>query len=219
MRIKKLIVQTSALKDLTDFYIRLMELPASLSAEKELAIKIGSTELVFQQATAAGPFYHFAINIPANKIEDARTWIRNRVDLVWIEQYQSDIADFVNWHARSVYFYDPAGNILELIARFDLDTKTSNPFSSGEFLSISEAGLVFPENELEKRTGNLLHQYPLSYFDKQPPLPQFKALGDDEGLLIIVPEGRNWFPTTRPAGIFPMKILFENGDKKYELKV
>jgi hypothetical protein len=215
MRIKKLIAQTSALKELTDFYIRLMELPADTSGEKELAIKIGSTELVFQQVTTADPFYHFAINIPANKIEEAKSWLKNRVELIWIEQYKSDIADFVNWHAQSVYFYDPAGNILELIARFDLDTQTDNPFSSGEFLSISEVGLVFPENEFDKRTESLLDQYQLSYFSKQSPLPQFRAIGDDEGLFIIVPDNRAWFPTSKRSGIFPLSIWFENEGRNY----
>jgi hypothetical protein len=219
MQIKKLILQTSALKELTDFYIKLMELPVASSGEGEIKIKTGSTELVFQQATAADPFYHFAINIPANKIEEAKNWLSNRVELIWIEQYKSDIADFVNWHAKSVYFYDPAGNILELITRFDLDTKTDEPFSSAQFLSISEIGLVFKEDELNKRTESLLKQYQLNYFDKQPPLPQFKAVGDDEGLFVIVPENRNWFPTFKASGIFPMEIGFEDSKNKYRLKI
>jgi hypothetical protein len=219
MQIKRLILQTSALAELTDFYIKLMELPVELTGEKEITIKIGSTELVFQQAPAADPFYHFAINIPANKIEEAKKWLQSRVELIWIEQYKSDVADFVNWHAKSVYFYDPAGNILELIARFDLDYKTTEPFASSQFLSISEVGLVFNEDELDKRTEDLLQQYQLSFFDKQPPLPQFRAVGDDEGLFIIVPNYRNWFPTSKAAGIFPMEVEFENGARKMLLNL
>ena len=218
MQIKRLILQTSALKKLTDFYIKLMELPVHLSGDKEITIKIGSTELVFQQAPAAEPFYHFAINIPANKIEEAKNWLNDRVELIWIEQYKGDIADFVNWHAKSLYFYDPAGNILELIARFDLNNETDEQFSSAQMLSISEVGFVFNEDELNKRTESLLQRYDLSYFDKQPPLPQFRAVGDDEGLFIIVPNYRNWFPTSKPAVIFPMEIEFENYGKKYGLK-
>ena len=219
MQIKKLILQTSALKELTDFYIKRIELPVELSGESEIKIKTGSTELVFQQSTSGIPFYHFAINIPANKIEEAKSWLKERVELIWIEQYKSDISDFTGWHAQSVYFDDPAGNILELIARFDLDNKTDRPFSSAQFLSVSEVGLVFKEDEFDKRTENLLQRYQLSYFDKQPPLPQFRAVGDDEGLFVMVPEKRNWFPTSKPAGIFPMEIGFENEGRKYELRI
>src|SRR5690348_5446897 len=100
MQIKRLIIETSALKQLTDFYITLMELPGKLSGEK-LIIQIGSTELVFKQAGAADPFYHFAINIPANKIEEAKRWLEQKTELIWIDDYKSDIADFVSWHAKS----------------------------------------------------------------------------------------------------------------------
>lgn len=215
MQLKRLILQTSALKELTDFYIALMELPVR-SGDDEIIIQIGSSELIWQQAKTADPFYHFAINIPGNKIDEAKKWLKQRVELIWIDQYKSDVADFVNWHAKSVYFLDPAGNILELIARFDLDNNTSDLFSSKQFLSISEIGLVFPERELDNRAEKLLKQYDLSYFGKQPPLPQFRAVGDDEGLFIIVPETRNWFPTSTPSEIFPMTVQFLSG-RQFEI--
>lgn len=219
MEIKQVTLQTSAIKKLTEFYSIVMELPVALQSDTGIMVGIGSTELVFQQASTADPFYHFAINIPANKIEEAKAWLSGRVDLIWIGDYKSDIADFVNWHAKSVYFFDPAGNILELIARFDLDNKTDEPFSSAQFLSISEVGLVFKEDELNTRTETLLQQYQLSYFDKQPPLPHFRAIGDDEGLFIIVPENRNWYPTDKPSGGFSIELKFENEGRKWELKM
>src|SRR5438874_12694704 len=120
-------------------------------------------------------FYHFAINIPANKIREAKAWLSNKVQLLWMEDYKSDIADFVNWHAKSVYFFDPAGNIVELIARFDLDNTSDEIFSSKQFLSVSEIGLVFPKHNFEQQTKELLDKYSLSYFSKQPALPHFKA--------------------------------------------
>ncbi|HLG41379.1 MAG TPA: hypothetical protein VI461_16995, partial [Chitinophagaceae bacterium] len=206
MQIRQLISETSKLEALKHFYENILGLSTESLTGREIKIKIGSTELVFRQAKAADPFYHFAINIPANKIEEAKTWLKGKAELIWIDQYKSDIADFTSWHAKSVYFYDPAGNILELIARFDLDNKTNESFSSAQFLSVSEIGLVFKEDELDKRTEALLQQYHLSYFDKQPPLPQFKAVGDDEGLFIIVPENRNWFPTSKPSGVFSMQV-------------
>ena len=142
MQINRLILQTSALEELTAFYTVAMGLTADTKKENKTTIRIGSTELVFKQVSAADPFYHFAINIPANKIEEAKSWLSGRAELIWMDQYKSDIANFVNWHAKSVYFFDPAGNIVELIARFDLDNKTDEPFSSEQFLSVSEAGLV-----------------------------------------------------------------------------
>jgi len=218
MRIRKLNFRTDDLEILEQFYASVLELPAQRIAGNEILIKIGSSDLVFTQSIKTGAFYHFAINIPANRIEEAREWLTSRLKLLWMKDYQSEIADFVNWHAKSVYFYDPAGNIVELIARFDLNNKTDEPFSSTQFLSINEVGLVFKQNEFEQRTSGLLNSYWLSYFSKQPPLPQFRAIGDDEGLFVVVPDRRNWYPTEKPAGIYPMTIQFENSNKKFEME-
>lgn len=215
MQINRVTIQTSALKELTAFYATLMELPVNSKNKNEITVMIGSTELVIQQASAADPFYHFAINIPSDKIEEAKDWLSARVELMWLADYKSEVADFVNWHAKSVYFFDPAGNIVELIARFDLDSKMDEPFSSVQFLSISEIGLVFKTDEFDSSVNKLMQAYKLSYFAKQPPMPQFRAIGDDEGLFIVVPEKRNWYPTGKPSGIFPMQVEFENDARVY----
>jgi hypothetical protein len=217
MEITRVIFQTSWLQELIIFYRNVLELPTAITSLNKITVGIGNTELVFKQVPGADPFYHFAVNIPSNKIDEAKAWLAQRTNLVWMEDYKSEVADFKNWHAKSVYFFDPAGNILELIARFDLDIKTDAPFSSGQFLSVSEIGLVIKEGEWDKATNNLLQQYHINYFDKQPPLPQFVAIGDDEGLFIVVPEKRNWYPTSKPCGIFPMEIQFMNDGKEYTL--
>ena len=215
MRVEKLILQTGYLKTLEEFYASILDLPVQEISEKEIIVRIGSTDLIFAETTETEPFYHFAINIPANKIEEARNWLKGKINLLWMNEYNSEIGDFVNWHARSVYFYDPAGNILELIARFDLANGTNEVFSSKQFLSISEVGLVLSQETFELKTNQLLQYHSLSYFEKQPPLPQFRAVGDDEGLFIVVPEHRNWYPTDKPAGIFSISVQFENEGRRH----
>ncbi len=214
MRIQQLVLETGHLDQLAVFYGTVLQLPVE-KRNDQIAITTGSSTLVFNQTNEREPVYHFAFSIPANKIEEAREWLKEKVELIWIDDHNSDIADFVNWHAKSVYFYDPAGNIVELIARFDLDNKTTEPFSAKQLLSISEAGIVTQKDTLQTEADHLLQQYGLSYFTKQPPLPQFKAIGDDEGLFILVPEERNWFPTTVASGIYPMDIYFTQDQNKY----
>jgi hypothetical protein len=217
MKIKKIVLQTAYLKTLEEFYSVVLELPVQLLNENEIKINLGASDLIFTDAKEGEPFYHFAINIPSNKIEEANIWLSKKVKLLWVEDYKNDIADFVSWNAKSVYFYDPAGNILELIARFDLNNPSDQSFSSAQFLSISEIGFVFNKDSFDQNVSGLLNNYSLSYFDKQSPLPQFRAMGDDEGLFIAVPEHRNWYPTDKPSGIFPMTIEFENKAIKYKL--
>jgi len=217
MQIRKLILDSAEAFSLGDFYKNILQLPVTKNANG-IDVSIGGSEVFFNQATTTSkPLYHIAINIPSNKIEEAKAWLKGKVELIWLEDYESDIAEFVTWKARSVYFFDIAGNLLELIARVDAGNATEESFSSRQFLSVSEIGIVFPKTEIEKKTESLMNHYALPFFSKQPPYPNFKAVGDDEGLFIIVPEGRNWYPTNDiPAGIFPLQVEFEWMGKKYK---
>jgi len=219
MLLKRILIQSSKVRVLREFYESLLGLKVLEGSETSISIRIGATLFVIDETNDGDPFYHFAINIPANKIEEARIWLLNKkIELLWMEDYKSDIADFKNWNAKSVYFYDPAGNIVELIARFDLANDTDESFSSNQFLNISEIGLVFPQDEIDQQVDRIIKETRLSYFLKQPPMQQFKVLGDDEGLFIIVTDNRNWYPTSKPSGIFPLEITFENDDRTEVLR-
>ena len=214
MHLKRIQIDTSQLERLRNFYESILELPVIPEGKSSIHIIIGESTLVIEETTEGNPFYHFAINIPSNKIEEARLWLLNKnIALLWMDDYNSDVADFSGWHAKSVYFFDPGGNIVELIARFDLATDRKEIFSSGQFLSISEIGLVFPEGTIEVEVDRIMKQCQLPYFLKQPPVQQFKVLGDDEGLFIVVTDNRNWYPTNKPSGIFPLAMTFENNGK------
>ncbi len=220
MLLKEIRLQTKVPSALYTFYNDVLELPAKYTGEKNISIIAGQSQLIFESTNAdLNPFYHFAFNIPSNKFEESFQWLQRRVELLWLDDYKSYVADFVNWHAKSVYFLDPAGNILELIARFDLNDEEGEIFSSMQFRNISEIGLVFCNESFDKKVNNLLNNYQLQYFPKQPPLPHFRAIGDDEGLFIIVPDGRNWFSTKKASCIFPLEVSFINNNKLVELKM
>jgi hypothetical protein len=220
MNIRLLILETTRLEELKEFYSRVLDWPPADEEEGSFTLELKKTELEFRQHTGdLEPFYHFAINIPANKIEEAREWLSARVQLLWLDDYQNNIAEFTNWNARSVYFSDPSGNIVELIARFDLDNATDEPFSAKHFISVSEIGLVVPAAEMQSKADQLLEDFRVSWFSKQPPLENFKAVGDDEGLFILVPEHRSWYPTQdRPAIMAPLKIYFSAGGRHHLLE-
>jgi hypothetical protein len=210
MKLSKLILQTAQHEGLKKFYTKILELPVKEIDDNCFVIHTHDSELIFTKAVPGiNPVYHFAFNIPYNKLDEALHWLQNRVSLLWLDDYKSYIANFTNWHARSIYFLDFAGNIVEFIARFDLNDVVDEPFSSAHIRNVSEIGLVFPANSFDNDIKLLMEQYKLSYFDKQPPLPQFRAIGDDEGLFVIVPENKVWFSTKdTTAGIFPMHISF-----------
>ena len=111
-------------------------------------------------------------------------------------------------------FIDPAGNILEIIARFDLNDNVDQDFSSSQIRNVSEIGLVFPLATFDMDVNKLKHRFAFSYFDKQPPMPYFRAIGNNEGLFIMVPENRIWFSTKdKRSAVFPLQITFIDNNK------
>ena len=219
MKFTGLTLQTADPERLATFYAGILEVPVH-QITGGFCIQLGTTQILLQKAAAgAAPYYHLAFSIPANQIEAARTWLKPKVELLWMNDYKSDIADFVNWNAKSVYFFDPAGNILELIARFDLNNARQDVFGGQSLLSVNEVGLVFPAGNFDASVSALRQQFDLPYFIKQPPLPQFRAIGDEEGLFIAVPGGRNWYPTTTLSIVAPVAVNFVHMGKEYTFSI
>jgi len=213
MILQKIRLQTNHFLPLHHFYKNILALAVTFDNDDHFTIDAGHSKLIFEKSAypQIDPLYHFAFNIPSNKIQEAHDWLKERTKLLWIDDYNSYITDFRAWHARSVYFLDPGGNIVEFIARDDLKDIINEPFSSTHIRNISEIGFVFPEQGFKQSVEQLLKDCQLDYFSKQPPQESFCAIGDDEGLLIIVPENRSWYPCKdKPAGMFPIEITFSD---------
>ena len=219
MLIKELRLQSTNILDLFSFYKDEMELNV-IQSGSGITITAGETKLIFEKSSGnENPFYHFAFNIPSNKFQEAYEWAKTKVDLLWLDDYKGHIADFKNWHAKSFYFKDPEGNILEMISRFDLNNNVDENFSASQINSVSEIGVVFPVDTFDEDVKKMMKEYSLDYFDKQQPLEHFRAIGNDEGLFIVVPENRVWFSTDVEAKIFKTEVTFINKNKLHKLEL
>jgi hypothetical protein len=158
----------------------------------------GSTRIRFERGPAVCS--HFAVNVPPQRFDEAVAWARERVELV------RDDVPFPNWRARAAYFFDPGGNIVELIAR-------ERAPGDELFLEISEVGL--PVADVGAAVDWLEAELDLPRFDVSG---GFGAMGDDRGLLIVVPVGRPWLFTEEPAPDTPLQVTIES-DRGGELVV
>jgi hypothetical protein len=144
---------------------------------------------------------HWALNVAPDRFEEAMAWAGERVALV------AQDVPFPDWRARAGYFYDPGGNIVELIAR---------ERAPGEelFLEVSEVGL--PVADVAVASDFLESEVGLPHFsgDRR----QFCAVGDDRGLFIVVPVGRPWLLTDRPARDHPISVTIA-ADRDDELQI
>src|SRR6266851_6007468 len=140
--IVQLRLHTHRLADLRKFYHNVFDLPIKEEGKTSLTIQAGSTLLTFEQTEDkdSRPFYHFAFNIPENMLPKAKVWLTKRTPL--ITRGTEDEYHFREWNAHAVYFWDPAENIVEFIARHNLANAKEGEFKSEDVLSASEIGLV-----------------------------------------------------------------------------
>lgn len=162
----------------------------------------------------AGPLYHFAFNIPRNALRAAREWQLARTPLIPPRPslvdpaFPDDVWHFRHWNAHSVFFYDPAFNIVEYIARHDLDTDAHDParFGPHDILYASEIGFVVADPAgaaLGIREELGLSEYP------RGAAPW--AMGDERGLLLCLGNlgecWAEWTPSPVTWGVFPTEAV------------
>jgi catechol 2,3-dioxygenase-like lactoylglutathione lyase family enzyme len=188
--ILELCLRARPLAALRAFYGGVLSLPVT-DEEGAIAVRAGATRLVFLPAAPDGgdPVYHFAFDVPENRFDEARRWAAARVPLV--RRCFRTVTHFRSWNAHSVYFRDPAGNVLELIARHDLPNATAEPFSAEHILYASEIGLAVDDvratvADLERELGLRLYRRGRA---------SFAPVGDPRCLLIVVRKGYLWLPT------------------------
>jgi catechol-2,3-dioxygenase len=198
-----------------DYYANMLGLPVSES-DVELKVQVGETELIFTQANSDfDGAYHFAFNIPENQFHIAKEWISNRAPLLKdIEGNDEFISE--SWNSKSVYFKDSAENVLEFIARHNLNNAVQGDFGGNQILNISEIGL--PSENVISFADGLCAQLGLSVF-KQDPNENFTPIGDDDGLFIIPIKDRIWMPDSGiPAKLLPVKTRVEVNGKTWEVR-
>lgn len=139
--------------------------------------------------------YHFAFNVPEDRLAAARVFLQERGVALIAESGGETVFDFDFWDAHAVYFYDAAGNVAEFIARHELASTPSGadapPFSPEDIQSVSEIAL--PRSDVPA-LGTLLSEAGIAPYRETS--PTFMPIGDANGLFILVPVGRIWFPDT-----------------------
>lgn len=201
MHIVELQLHTADVGVLERFYGDLLGLPITTSDPDTLAVQIGRSRLLFVRASEFDGRYHVAFDVPNNQLADARSWLESRTPLVQARDgtvlFHSD-----TWNADQFYFLDPAGNILELIARHTSDTAQSTPFTSASVLAVTEIGLATPD--VVSTVGWLCSKLELEPYGDHS--DTFTPVGDEQGLFIVVKNEREWFPDT---GVKAVPLPFE----------
>ena len=198
MDIRQVQLATRSLADTARFYERL-GCPVEI-VDATVLIVVGSTLLVFRELPEMTGALHLAMTIPTGTFDAAKAWIAGLTTVLGTDD-QDEFEGPPNWNSRSVYFEGPDQQLLELIERRDLESgarRAGDGSGTGTgtgtvvpLVSVSEVGVPVPDVlgavEALRRAG--LEPY------ANPPGESFAAVGDVDGLVILVSPDRRWFPT------------------------
>ncbi len=213
MKIKELTVYVEDLGKVKTFYKDLLNFPVLFEEKEKMGFKIGASILIFEKCHHEMPCYHFAINIPSNMEHRVLEWLQKKTIIL---TFQGDpIVDFVDWNAKAIYCFDHNGNILEFIARKNLNIKVEGDFEVGHMIGISEIGLAC--DDIPSIYDALSSRCDLKFYYGD--FQGFCALGDEFGLFILVDKTKRfWFPSTQLAQPADFRLTMEQDGVKYTIK-
>ena len=218
MRIEELTLATGNPAEQKIFFCNKLFFPEvkSIGESDGFSFQAGHTKINFIPGDAIA-HYHFAFNVRPDQFENAIAWLEKcDVELLDNEEGSGKIVNFPNWKAKSVYFFDPAGNIVELIARAAIARAGNAPkFSAKSIVGVSEIGIV--TDDVASMRSWIEQTHHVEGFSRQKNSDTFSAMGDDEGLLLIVPSERKWFMGNFEAKHFPLAIFGKNGNENVKL--
>lgn len=195
---------SNKIKVLRRFYKNVLELAISESNDDKFTVKIGDSKVTFKHSEQPS-FYHFAINIPGNQFSIMKSWMKDRLTLSregGIDQFYSQSFD-----ADSMYFEDPAGNIIKLIGRRNRDLFGN--LTSDAFLNVSEVNIITPFVE---EVGDKLQDFgiPLHYgVEVDPESINYLGQGDTY-IALESPVTKQIFSNRKPTETYPLEIVLRD---------
>jgi catechol 2,3-dioxygenase-like lactoylglutathione lyase family enzyme len=178
------------------------------------SVEAGETTLWFELGDSTP--YHVAFAVDAG-IDSVVEWVDEHVGILETDEGPSIRFDFLD--CDSVYFEDPAGNIIEYIC-YDGSDGEFDPET--DVVGVTEVGLTTPD--VAAFVADLtaaLDIDVLSEFGEG----SVAFVGDTHARFVVAAEGRPWYPTDTDAEIAPVSVqcdaegVFEPERSPYRVNV
>lgn len=205
------------------FWTEVLGFPLLSQTAQSYTIGIGDSRLTFRpKNTTNPPIYSFSISIPQNQVEKALDWLKNEggkypdgptepINIIKDEITGAEIINKPLYNANSVFFNDAAGNIIELIARNDVNNSVEGDFNREQFLKISEAPVV--TKQVRECEEVLDAEFGIKAFPRTT--SGYRPVGGADGVLLLVIPGRPWIPTqTITAQQYDVIITLQDSEEK-----
>ncbi|EMF45687.1 hypothetical protein B481_2934 [Planococcus halocryophilus Or1] len=201
---KKVILYTNQLEDMKGFYEYQLGFRIVEEDDTSFTLSMGESQMVFQESERAA-VYHFALNIPGNQFTLAKSWTSERVTLN--RQEGMDEVFYANFDADAFYFQDPAGNVVEFIARRSVDRMGN--FTVDSILNISEVSITTPYVE---EVGELIEDMDIPVRgSKGIDVKALNFLGSGHAFILLVAPKRIWYFSKQKSETHPLSIELSDG--------
>ncbi|AIY04290.1 beta-lactamase [Planococcus sp. PAMC 21323] len=201
---KKVILYTNQLEDMKGFYEYQLGFRIVEEDDTSFTLSMGESQLVFRESDRAA-VYHFALNIPGNQFTLAKSWTSERVTLN--RQEGMDEVFYANFDADAFYFQDPAGNVVEFIARRSVDRMAN--FTVDSILNISEVSITTTYVE---EVGELIEDMDIPVRgSKGIEAKSLNFLGSGHAFILLVEPKRIWYFSKQKSETHPLSIELTDG--------
>jgi hypothetical protein len=214
MELLSVYIHCSSLKAMYEFYRHQLGFDCGLTRDR-LEVDAGKGRLVFTHKKNFKGGYHYAFAIDVLDMPQAFSFLRTRTSLFYSFDDDSYIANFRNWKAKSLFFSDPDGNVVEFIGRKEdsIPEAGIEDFSPARIIRPAEIGLgTTNSGALKMQLRREAALEPMLRGDEG-----FCPVGNPEGLFIVSSVQRCWFPTREQVRPLPVSAIFMNHGRKYRL--
>ncbi|MGM0836703.1 MAG: VOC family protein [Bacillota bacterium] len=202
MKIANVILETTKLIKMKNFYTSILGLPLNLENADSFSVQAGFSRLTFV-ASERRPYYHLAFRTNEMHFDQFYSILENTSLLLPDEHGSTSLF----WKGKQMYFHDPEGNVLEILARdIPIYARTNSLYD------ICEVGL--PSSNIDE-LSDFLSEVKNEFISENE---SFRFFGDRHGVFVLVKEGRPWYPKDKPAQIDPVTIEIYAGKSEKALK-
>lgn len=187
----------------TDEFVRLGFMTERHQGSVE--VQVGATRVELHEVNIARATLHLAWRVPPGSFDAAAKWIGRHVRLLERDG-KTEFAFDRLWRARSAYWRDDNGDVLEIIEHPPVSS-SSGQFDAGMVLGVDEVGIAV--EDIDKDVPAIEDSLGVRRLGGAS--RSFVPVGDDEGKLIVVSSGRAWFPTSATAEVAPIEVALVTG--------
>jgi len=202
-------LSTSRLAAQHAFWADTLGLGALDDGPERFTVAAGATRLTFEEVTGGSAAAeiglssaHVALDVPADDLDAARAWLAARVPLVTDDDGAEVFDHPPDWASSAVYFLDPDGNVAELVGRRRRRLPSRGAFGPASLVGVSEVGIATPS--VPELVGRLHAELGIGVWLGAD--ERFATVGAEDGLFVVVAEGRSWWPTAQPAGQHALEV-------------